>query len=121
MHEMSVARALLEQALTVAEAHRGLPIERVDVAIGALRQVDPELLAFAFNAATNGTAAEGAELKVEHVPLLIECRVCEEHYPALDPVWSCPACEAYGGRVIQGDELTLRSIELRTEDEARRS
>jgi hydrogenase nickel incorporation protein HypA/HybF len=112
MHELSIVDHLLQAAFAAAEAHGDLSIRRVTVEIGALRQVVPEALVFAFDAAVRDTPAEGAQLEWVEIPAEIACTACGAHYRPEDVFWVCESCGAPGGRVVAGDDLVLRSIEL---------
>jgi hydrogenase nickel incorporation protein HypA/HybF len=112
MHEFSLVESILECAFRVAHENGDLPIQRVDLEIGALQQVLPEALLMAFDAAKQGTAAEHAELTWTAVPLRVECAQCGGVYMPHDPPWVCPECNAVGGRTVSGDELLVKSVEL---------
>ena len=114
MHEFSIAEALLQAALEVAETQGGLPVERVCVHIGRLRQVLPEALTFAFDALTTGTLAQGATLIWEEIPPRVRCHACQAIFqPEEDWFWTCPRCGVAGGEVLEGDELVLQSVTVK--------
>jgi len=113
MHEFSLAERILESALCAAEAHGGLPVECIVVEIGALQQVVPEALAFAFDAAKSGTPAEDAVLEWRETAALIACEACGNEFTPEDMFWICPSCGAAGGRVLRGEELIIQSVTLR--------
>ena len=58
MHELALAQAVLD---VVAEHAGERPVERVEVRVGALRQVVPGSLAFCFEAVARGSVAEGGK------------------------------------------------------------
>ncbi|HNR29735.1 MAG TPA: hydrogenase maturation nickel metallochaperone HypA [Candidatus Hydrogenedentes bacterium] len=112
MHEFSIVENILERALAIAVEHGHLPVSRVRVAIGALQQVEPEVLEFAFQAAVQGTLAEDAAFEWRAVPARIACAACDAQFEPEDLFWVCPECAAAGGRVLAGDELVLESVVL---------
>ena len=112
MHEFSLVESILSTAFQVARQNGDLPISRVKVEIGALQQVVPDALEFAFDAATKGTPAEGATFEWIEIPARVQCPACETAYEPADVFWVCPACSAQGGTAIRGDEIILASIEL---------
>ena len=66
----------------------------VQVKVGHLRQVVPDALEFAFELCAQGTAAEGATLELEEVPVAVVCRACgAESEPDGFPL-ACAACGA---------------------------
>lgn len=107
-----MVQSILECALGVARDHGGLAIERVSVEIGALQLVAPEALEFAFEAAKKGTLAENGVLEWHEVVARIECEACGACFEPEDLFWACPECGAVGGRVLAGDDLVLKSVEL---------
>lgn len=113
MHEFTLAEALLRAALEVAKAHGNPSVEKVRVRWGRMRQVVPDLLAFAFQALAQGTPAEGATLEWEEEPIQVRCRQCQAVFEAEDWFWACPRCGAPGGEVLAGDEFLLESVVLR--------
>lgn len=112
MHELSMVKGILECALKIAREHGDLPVECVNIQVGALRQVEPELLVFAFEAARTDTLAQDAALEWEEIPALVECGNCRHDYTPSEWFWACPKCDTIGGRVLQGDELLVTSVVL---------
>ena len=112
MHELSIAQAIVD----VASRHAGgAPVTRVQVRVGRLRQVVPSALTFAFELCAHGTPAEGAELELEEVAVVVTCRGCgEESRPSGFPL-ACPACRSLSVDVKQGEELQVESLELERE------
>lgn len=113
MHEAGIVAAILERALSLAEENGGLPIESIRIEAGALQQIVPEALEFAFTAAIAGTLAEGACLEWSVTPARVRCPECACDYEPEDVFWSCPACLAPGGKAVAGDEIILSSVVLR--------
>jgi hydrogenase nickel incorporation protein HypA/HybF len=112
MHEFSLVKSILSKALEVSRDHGELPVTCVTVEVGQLRQVVPELLHFAFQAAAAETAAANATLQLEQVGLEIACDRCAVRYSSADVLWTCPLCGCTNGEIVHGDELILKSIEL---------
>ena len=112
MHELSIADAVV----TIAREHaRGRRVTRVDVKIGRLRQVVPDALGFAFELVAAGTEVEGAELRVEHVPVRVRCARCEIESEAPEFPLACAGCGSVHVDVVAGDELLVESLELEEE------
>ena len=107
MHELSIASAIAEIA---GDHARGRRITRVEVRIGALRQVVPDALTFAF-----ALLAEGTELVIEHVPARVTCRACAVESEPTDFPFGCASCGSVDVEVNGGDELLVDSLELEDE------
>lgn len=107
MHELGIAM----EVLRACHAHMGeapARLERVSLAIGELSAVEPELLRFAWEAATKGTPDEGAELDVTWCRAKQVCAACGEIPERAVGGWLplCPRCEN-PLRVEGGQELDL--------------
>ena len=113
MHELAIAEALV----AIAEEHAGRRrVERVEVRVGALRQVVPGALAFAFELVAQGTVVEGAELALEQVPARGACRACGaravlERFP-----FACPACDGMDVEIVDGMQLSVEALEVTAEE-----
>lgn len=109
MHELSIADAIVSIA---ARNARGKRVALVEVEIGALRQVVPDALAFAFELCAKGTAVEGAELRIEDVPVQVACTQCDETSRAPDFPLRCARCGSLDVEVVAGEELSVEALEL---------
>ena len=67
MHEMSLTESVVEIALEEARKAGASRVTRIRLEVGRLSAVVPEAMEFCFVAVASGTAAEGAELKIERV------------------------------------------------------
>lgn len=114
MHEVSIARALVDLACDQARIAGLLTVTRLNCRIGVLRQVENDMLEDAFHAARVGTRCESAALAIESVPLLGECPSCRRRVAIVDWNWECPDCGAACEALSGGDELELVSIAGRT-------
>jgi hydrogenase nickel incorporation protein HypA/HybF len=113
VHELSIVQSLLEKALEVAEEHGRLPVEKVRVRIGRLRQVVPDVLVYSFDIAKKGTLAENAVLDLEQAAPLVCCARCFHEFEPTDVYWLCPKCGSVGGKVLKGEELILETVSLK--------
>ncbi len=111
MHEMGVAEEVRRIARE-AVADRGPGrLTKVRLAVGELAAVEPDLLAFAWEALVKGSPDEGAALEVDWRPARQTCGTCGD-VPARAPgTWLrlCPRC---GGvlRVAGGDDLDVLTV-----------
>jgi hydrogenase nickel incorporation protein HypA/HybF len=95
-------------------AKRGLEkLLVVRVRHGALANVVPEAMSFAFEALTQGGPFEGARLELEEEPLVLRCACGARFSPEQrDLFLPCPACgEMLGHAVEKGREIYLQHIE----------
>jgi hydrogenase nickel incorporation protein HypA/HybF len=112
MHEMALAQGIVE----IVEEHArrlGFPrIRQLRVAIGDLSHVEPRALAFGFEAASRGSAAEGAELVLERVPGRASCLACDAHFPLESRAAPCPDCGSHRIIVTEGEEMRVLDMEI---------
>jgi len=133
VHELSITRSLLDQALSEAEKHGARRINRIRLLLGEGGGVVPDCVQFYFDEMKKGTAAAGAELEFKRVPLRIRCPKCGAEwgpspsplappslYPPpnlnlnLDPnLYLTGMCDCNaGGEVVSGQELVIESIDV---------
>ena len=114
MHEIGLMQQALDRALAHAAGHGARHIHRVTFRIGDESGVVPDVIALAFDVATRGTLAEGAELAIERVPVACYCPACElEFLPAEgDLLHGCLHCGRVGATVQHGREFELASLEV---------
>lgn len=117
MHELSVCQSIISQLESIAAEHGATSITVVHVQIGPLSGVEAPLLKNAWTIARSNTVAAGATLEIEEMPITIRCTVCEKESSAQANRMVCDHCGAWQTRLISGDEMLLRSVELNKESE----
>ncbi|NLP04195.1 MAG: hydrogenase maturation nickel metallochaperone HypA [Fibrobacter sp.] len=111
MHELSIVENLLK-VIESAAAENGISrVTGVNLRIGRLRQVVPEMFQFAFDTAKIGTVAESAEVKINFVPAKAVCRDCGREFAVEDNFFVCEGCNGVDVDVIEGKELQIESME----------
>jgi hydrogenase nickel incorporation protein HypA/HybF len=117
MHEMSVALSLHERCRILVEQRGGGHLEIVRVAVGQLSTVEPELLRFAWQAITEGSADADAQLDIDWRPARLHCGTCGADKPSSPDGWPllCPDCGT-PLRVHGGTELDLLQLSFATDE-----
>ncbi|WP_090252771.1 hydrogenase maturation nickel metallochaperone HypA [Ectothiorhodospira marina] len=117
MHEMSLAREVLHILENQARLQKFSRVHAVTVTIGPLAAVDGPALHFAFEAVTQGTLAEGAELHMEHPAARGCCRHCGHCFTMDSWLTPCPHCggpaQAEGGQEMQVKDLQVSDEGMR--------
>jgi hydrogenase nickel incorporation protein HypA/HybF len=113
MHELSLVTTLLTLVEEELAKHQLTKLHVVRVRHGALANVVPDALSFAFEALTQGGPFEGARLELEEEPLVLRCACGASFSPGQGPLFApCPTCgETQGHTVEKGRELYLQHIE----------
>ncbi|MCK4658319.1 MAG: hydrogenase maturation nickel metallochaperone HypA [Phycisphaerae bacterium] len=116
MHELSIAQALLDTALTTAAEHGAKRIATIRLRIGGLRQVVEESLRQAFDILSEGSIAEGSVVRIDWVPSVWRCGVCGCVVGAEDAADTC-SCGSREFSFEGSDDLVLTSVDLECDDD----
>ena len=94
---------------------RGAEVDAIHVKLGALSGVVKEALLAAYEMARTETSLDSARLVIEDVPVLIYCPQCRapRSVPSVQQL-SCSECETPSGEILQGRELQVAALELRS-------
>ncbi len=112
MHELSIARSILETVLR-EQQQRSLPaVTEIGVRFGALSGVLPDALSFSFEAIVAGTSLDGCRFVIEQVPLQGTCAACGEPFTVDDLVFSCLACGSGRIDLSHGYEMDIAYLEV---------
>lgn len=112
MHELGITQNIVEIAERTARQEQASRVLSVTVEVGTLAGVVVEAMEFCFEACTNGTLLEGAQLRIDTIPARARCRNCASEYAFDDPLACCPTCKAFGGELLSGEELRIREMEI---------
>ncbi len=110
MHEYSLVQAMMQRVEEEARAHNARRVHRVQVRIGSLSGVEPDLFASAYEVLRPNTLCAGAELIIAREEIEWRCGICGTVVPAGNEL-VCPEC-GWPLRLIRGDDLTLEKIDL---------
>jgi hydrogenase nickel incorporation protein HypA/HybF len=113
MHELSIARSVVEVAAETVRGAGATKATAVCVRVGALSGVAPEALTFCYEVVARGTPLEGSRLVIEVAPVVLHCPACDRDVTALDVCrLVCPACGTPTADVRGGRELEVESVEV---------
>ena len=112
MHELSVANNIITVVLEEMTRRSTDSIVSIGVRIGALTCVNPDALAFSFEAAIIDTPLAGSKLVIEEVPVKGRCESCGEILAVKDFVFACPSCGSRRLKIAEGEELEIAYIEI---------
>jgi hydrogenase nickel incorporation protein HypA/HybF len=112
LHELGIAQSIIDIAIRVAKENRSRRISVVRIQAGEFRGIIQEQLEFCFAFAAEGTIAEGAKLEVQVIPIEAQCETCGKKFHVKNFNFQCPSCESAKIRVLGGDELTVKDLEL---------
>jgi hydrogenase nickel incorporation protein HypA/HybF len=110
MHELSLCQSIYG---IVERVSTGRAVEAVDLTIGQLRQVVPDTLAQCWIMVTDGTSLAGSRLRIEHIPVVLDCRDCGRRTELAEVLaLACAECGSSNATVSAGEEFMVTSLEL---------
>lgn len=112
MHELSIMQSALTLALQKAQEAQASRVHVLRLRVGEMSGVVPDSLQFAFEALTQGTAAQGGRLDIEFVPARFFCAPCQREFVVQDHFPECPDCHAPSSEMRAGRELEIASLEI---------
>jgi hydrogenase nickel incorporation protein HypA/HybF len=110
MHEVALAEGVLRIVMDAARSSAAARVRTVRVELGALAHVEPEALAFCFDAVTRGSVAEGARLDISRPSGTAWCMPCSVKVPLAKLGDACPHCGSYQLQVLEGEEMRVTEI-----------
>jgi len=119
MHELSIARNMVEIATQEGARRGGTQILAVHLKLGQLSGVVKDALTFSWDAACEGTPLAGSRLVIEEVAVAVYCPVCraERTLPSVQGFF-CPVCRTPTPEVLRGRELEVVALEINDEQNA---
>jgi len=114
MHEMSLCRNLLDQALVLAKEYNAHGIKTINVTMGPLCTIDSHHLQETFSYASSGTMADKARLVINKIPMTVRCLECSAESQVVPGRMICRQCGSQHTQLISGNEIMIHDIELIT-------
>ncbi|HON59684.1 MAG TPA: hydrogenase maturation nickel metallochaperone HypA [Smithella sp.] len=115
MHELPITEEILKIVLRHARSNGVAKVLSITLQIGKLSDLEDEWLQRYFDYLSKGTAAEGARLKIERMPLKFHCNACGHSYETQTADLGnliCPNCgEADNAALVSGREYFIKEME----------
>ncbi len=112
MHELGITQSIVEIAERTAREQHAAKVLSVTVEVGSLSGVVPEALDFCFEACSNGTLLEGAQLLIERIAACARCLDCGREFPLDQLLACCPVCDSAACELLAGEELRIKEMEI---------
>lgn len=115
MHELQVTERILGIVLKYASADNASKVISINLKIGELSDLEDEWLQDYFNYLSKDTIAEEAKLKIERVPVVMECDECGHSFTVnireIRDI-ECPECGNKQSTLISGREYQIQNLEV---------
>ena len=79
------------------------------------RNVNEEILCFAFEAISKKTICEGMKLQIEYKPIQAKCKNCEQIFEFDVSVLTCPQCKG-NFEILPDEPLILETIDFQEKE-----
>jgi hydrogenase nickel incorporation protein HypA/HybF len=116
MHELSIAYEINSIVDQYVNAEQKKFIKSIRIRIGKLQNILPESLIFCFEAINTSGNSVGPKLEIEEVPITVKCNKCGSVNEIESFVFNCIDCRNKDIKVITGNELSVKEIELFEEE-----
>lgn len=109
---MALAESVVQIVEAQAKAAGATKVLMVRLEIGALSHVEPDAIAFCFDAVTAQGRAAGAKLEIDRIPGRGWCHDCMAEVEVAALGEPCPTCGGYKLQVSGGQDLRVKEIEV---------
>lgn len=110
MHERSLARTILREALHVCEQRDLGPIHGIILELGEFSGVECALLQIAVEEVSFEELGRLISVEIHPTALVARCEDCAHEFRVLDFQFHCPQCTSNRLVIIHGEELRLLSL-----------
>ena len=112
MHEVALAQGIVELVEAEALAQHFSRVTRIHLKIGALAAIEPDALVFGFDSVSQGTVAQGAQLRIDRPAGAAYCISCGTQTVLAQRGDPCAGCGSYQVMVTGGEELKVTELEV---------
>ena len=112
MHELSIAQEIIDVAVNTIPPEKHSLVRKIRIELGEFSNIMPDSLSFCFNTLIGSSEISYAMLEVNVVPLQICCEVCNSSIEIQPPNFFCSKCGSTEIKIISGQELSIKEIEL---------
>jgi hydrogenase nickel incorporation protein HypA/HybF len=113
MHELSIAKNIIEIIKESVSEEDLAKVEKVILKVGELSGVVADSLEFSLEAVCAGTELEKANYKLVKIPFIVRCKICNNESNSELGVIKCPLCGSKDTEIISGNELLVSEIILK--------
>lgn len=112
MHELGIMTGVMEAVKQSADDAGADKVLKVTLSVGVMTEAIEDALRFAFEALSENTMFEDAELEINMIQPKSRCMECGAEFEHDRFHRFCPACESFATELIAGREMQIDSIEV---------
>lgn len=118
MHELGIVFHVIDMVEKAASENQAASVASVTLELGEVSGVIPHELSSCWNWAVKKTERmREAALAIETIPAVTFCEGCGQTYPTVPQGKTCPHCGSGETWLRQGNEIQLKEIAIREEQE----
>lgn len=111
MHELGIVFSMIDTLEDVGRDNDLTRIQKVTLDMGEVSGVIPSYLLDCWKwASDKSELLRGAELDVQTVPAVTQCRACGEKYATVEHGRTCPHCGSGDTVLLRGNEFEIRDV-----------
>jgi len=114
MHELSLAKDIVEMVYQSVPAKEIKAVKFVVIKVGAFSGVVTDSLKFSYMAITSQTELEGSELEIIDIPFKLKCHNCNNVTSNEFGMMICDDCGSGNTELLSGNELEVQEVKLDT-------
>jgi hydrogenase nickel incorporation protein HypA/HybF len=115
MHELPITEEILKIVLKHAQINNVRQVMAIHLQIGKLSDLEDEWIQRYFDYLSKGTVAEGAKLKIQRMPIMMQCSACSTSYEAEAAKigdLACPQCGQKESSLLSGRGYYIKDMEV---------
>jgi len=112
MRELQSTKAIFDQALRKAQAGNAVRIKSVQLVLGEIAELDPDMIQEHWVELSRGTPLEHAPIHFRPITARVQCMACFKKYHPENGTIQCPHCGSFGAKILAGEEFHFESIEV---------
>ncbi len=112
MHEYSIVSSLIDVCKEIALQQNAKTIGKIVLKVGRLSGIELHFLTSCFDVFKEDTLCRNSELAIEICEVSIVCEECMSHSIIYENNFFCPVCKSHNTKMISGQELLVKSIEI---------
>jgi len=113
MHELGIVMHMIDQVERVAAENQVERVTRINMEVGEVSSVVPELFTDCFQWAKKKTKyLQQAELELIILEGVSYCQDCRQTYKTTEFAKKCPYCGSESTYLVTGSEINIRDIEV---------
>ena len=113
MHELGIVMNVVKQVEEVAGKNAVNKVTRINMEVGEVSSVVPELFRDCFEwAKKRSTYLKECELNLVVLEGISFCRACRKTYKTTEYAKECPYCKSNDTYLVTGNEINIRDIQV---------